>query len=76
MLSWMRPSWGSRRSEMFEAAEMTLTREMTAQGEVLGGRGHFVERAVHAVADAEFVLEGLEVDVRGARLHGLVAARG
>jgi hypothetical protein len=30
---------------------------------VLGRRGHLVERAVDAVADAELVLERLEMDV-------------
>ena len=34
------------------------------RGEVLRRRGHLVERAVDAQADAELVLEGLEVDVR------------
>lgn len=33
------------------------------QGETLGGRGHFVERAVYAVADPEYVFKGLEVYV-------------
>ena len=42
------------------------------QGEMARRRGHFVEGAVHAVADLEFVLEGLEVDVAGPVLHGLV----
>ena len=41
------------------------------QGQVLGRRRHFVEGAVHAVADLELVLEGLEVNVAGAVLHGL-----
>ena len=49
---------------------MTLTREMTGRARWRGG-GHFVEGAVDAVADLEFVFEGFEVDVGGAVLHGL-----
>ncbi len=41
------------------------------EGEVFGRRGHFVKGAVHAVADFEFVLERLEMDVAGAVLDGL-----
>ncbi len=33
------------------------------EGEMDGRGSHFVERAVHAVADFEVFLEGLEVDV-------------
>ena len=42
------------------------------QRQVPGRRGHLVERAVHAVADLEFVLERLEMDVAGPVLDGLV----
>ena len=38
---------------------------------MLGRRGHLVKRAVHAIPDLEFILEGLEVNVAGAILHRL-----
>jgi hypothetical protein len=42
----------------------------------MAGRGiHFVERAIDAVTDFEFVLEGLEVDVTRAVLDGLKRMR-
>ena len=41
------------------------------QGQMLGRRRHFVERAVHAIADAELGFKGLEMNVAGAVLHGL-----
>ena len=37
----------------------------------LGRHRHVLQHAVNAVADAEFVLERLEVDVRGAQLDGV-----
>ena len=42
------------------------------QGQVFGRRRHFIQRAVHAVTNLEFVLERLEVDVAGAVLHCLI----
>jgi hypothetical protein len=48
--------------------DMTLMREMTGRARRLRRRRHLVERAVHAVADLELLLERLEVDVRGAVL--------
>ena len=39
---------------------------------MLGRRRHFVERAVHAVADAEFRFKRLEMDVARAVLNGLL----
>ena len=42
------------------------------QREVARRRGHFVKRAVHAIADFEFVLERLEVNVAGAVLDCLI----
>ena len=47
-------------------------REMTEFDKVHRRRRHFVQRAVHAVADLEFVLEGLEVNVGGLLLDRLV----
>ena len=38
---------------------------------MLGRRRHFVERAVHAVADLEFVFERFEMNVARAVLHRL-----
>ena len=38
---------------------------------MLRRRRHLVERAVHAIADLEFGLKRLEVNVAGAVLHGL-----
>jgi hypothetical protein len=42
------------------------------QGEVDRRRRHFIERAVHAVADLEVLFEGLEVDVGGLFLDRLI----
>ncbi len=66
----MRPSCGRRRSEMFRFA-MTLMREITGKRQMLRRRRHFVKRAVHAVANLEFVLERLEVNVARPILHRL-----
>ena len=55
---------------MFRLA-MTLRRETTGKARCLGGGRHLVEGAVHAVADLELGLEGLEVNVAGAVLDGL-----
>ena len=55
---------------------MTLTREMTGRARCLGGGRHFVEGAVHAVADFEFVLKRLEMDVAGPVLRRLGRGRG
>ena len=41
------------------------------KGQTLGGRGHLIKRAIHAVTDLELVLERLEMDVARAVLHGL-----
>ena len=38
---------------------------------MLGRRRHFVERAIHTVADFEFVLERFKMNVTGAVLDGL-----
>ena len=67
----MRPSCGRRRSAMFRFA-ITLIREMTGERKVARRRRHFVERAVHPVADFELVLERLEVDVARAVLDRLI----
>ena len=37
-----------------------------------GWRRHFVERAIDPIADFEFQLEGLEMNIRGPILNGLV----
>ena len=37
----------------------------------LRGHGHFLEHSVNAVADAQFVFERLEVDVRRAQFNGV-----
>ena len=42
------------------------------QGEVDGRGGHFVKRAIDAIADLELFLEGFEVDVRCLFLDRLV----
>ena len=39
---------------------------------MFGGRRHLVERAVHAVADAEFILERLKVNIARPVLHRLL----
>ena len=49
--------------------DMILTREMTAAVERGGGDSTSLQNAVDAVAHLELVLEGLDVDVRGAGLH-------
>ena len=67
--SLMRPSCGSRRSAMLSFA-MILTRETIAARQPAGRRLHLVQHAVDAVADAQLVLERLDVDVRRARLDG------
>ena len=48
---------------------MILKREMSAALSFMGGFITSVQRAVDAVADADVVLEALEVDVRRAALH-------
>ena len=37
-----------------------------------GRRSHFIERAVHPVTDFEILFKGLEMDVRGLLLDGLI----
>ena len=41
-------------------------------GQVHRRRGHLVQSTIHAVADLELLLEGLQVNIRGAFLDGLV----
>ncbi len=50
---------------------MILKREMSAALSLIGRLHDFAERAVDAVANAQLVLEALEVDVRRAALHGV-----
>src|SRR5437879_7101003 len=42
------------------------------QGQMLGRRRHFIQSAVHAIADFEFVLERLKVNVARAVLYRLI----
>ena len=67
----MRPSWGSRRSAMFISA-MILMREVMAAWSRRGRRLLVVEDAVDAVADAQRVLERLDVDVGGLGVDGVL----
>jgi hypothetical protein len=66
----MRPSCGRRFSAMLRWLKI-LTRETMAGWKrfQLRGHGNFLQFAVNAVADAKFVLERFEVDVRGAQLN-------
>ena len=45
------------------SSAMILMREVIAFFSFIGGRHHLVEHAVDAVADAEVLLVGLDVDV-------------
>ena len=67
----MRPSWGRRRSAMFISA-MILMREVTRGLQPPRRRLLVVEHAVDAVAHAQRVLEGLDVDVGGFGGDGLL----
>ena len=66
----MRPSCGRRRSAMFSLRHQLHARN--DGGLQLARRRVLIEQhAVHAVADAEFLFERLDVNIAGALLHGL-----
>ena len=68
MVSW--PSWGRRRSTMFMFA-MILMR-LTSPGPIAAGKlKDLFQRAVDAEANADDVVGGLDVHVRGAVAHRL-----
>ncbi len=66
-----RPSWGSRFSEM-SRPHMQLQAGDQRAGDPAAFDDLFLEHAIDAQADAQLVLAGLDVDVRGASLHGVL----
>ena len=66
----MRPSCGSAAFGNVQVRHDLDARDHR-QRQMLRRRRHFVKRAVHAVADAEFGFERLEMNVTRAVLHGL-----
>ena len=66
----IRPSWGRRRSAMSILARILMRGQDRAQ-QPAGGAVALDQHAVDPVADADPILERLDVDVRGPQLHGL-----
>ncbi len=66
----MRPSCGRRRSAIFSLA-ISLRRRDDGGLQLARRRFLIEQHAIHAEADAEFLLERLDVDVAGALLDGL-----
>jgi len=76
ILTWMRPSWGTRFLGDAHRAGYDLDAAGDGALDFLGGLVIFMEDPVDAEADAEALLEGLEMNVGGAHFVGLEKEHG